>query len=710
MYNGFTLGMATFRDTQRTIFTTQSALIHHAEYVKHVVVVDNDPEGPQSEELVDFARSCGPAVTYVAMKIPQGTAAPRNAVAKYARCSHVVWTDPHVLFYPNAFKCLRDFYVEKGDDCADLVHGPMMVERTGVPMATHMNEVWREEMWGVWGMAWKTRFGKWFSTIPNGDALKFVDLDLPQSEINADDLGLSNNIGWAGHERVLIQHGCKSLVQDDETNWVETPGHGFGVFACTKSGWLPFCERMRGFGGEEITHHYKFRQAGRKVWCVKGLKWWHNFTHSTRRDKLEYDLSRWTKVRNYIVAFQELGLPLEPVFEHFVGQKRIIENDFHDAAAGLLEPARKALSRPKWLVVEEEVRKAQNEKNTKAAQANEARLFAPTPAPVTAPVVEQPVQDAEASKDSNVVETKTSTDQDKGSCNSCQKRRLEREAALKDALTPEQAKTTLEAQYLNKCKTASDINEHLPKLRELASQCSTVVELGTRNAVSTTALLAGQPTVLVTYDLNVTNEARMLSPLAGRTSYQCEKGDSTTVEIPDNCDLLFVDTDPHTEERVWAELSKHKNKLTRYVVFHDTEIFGERYGEQPGVMHAVRRFLKENKEYSVVYSAKNNNGLLVISKDPRDKPALPGVLTMAANFAKAKYKHALNGSKFIPLEMAEERLSHCEVCPERLDDRCSKCGCFLTTIPDTSIVDAGQPGKVFYPKESCPMGKWSSVD
>jgi len=42
-------------------------------------------------------------------------------------------------------------------------------------------------------------------------------------------------------------------------------------------------------------------------------------------------------------------------------------------------------------------------------------------------------------------------------------------------------------EYLH--KTQSDINEHLPVLRDLASECETVVEMGVRYCVSTWAFI-----------------------------------------------------------------------------------------------------------------------------------------------------------------------------------------------------------------------------
>ena len=67
-------------------------------------------------------------------------------------------------------------------------------------------------------------------------------------------------------------------------------------------------------------------------------------------------------------------------------------------------------------------------------------------------------------------------------------------------------KNTLEDIYLFLCDTPSDINEHLPVLKELASQSDSVVEMGVRWVVSTFALLAGKPKSLTSMDIQDPNK------------------------------------------------------------------------------------------------------------------------------------------------------------------------------------------------------------
>jgi len=79
-------------------------------------------------------------------------------------------------------------------------------------------------------------------------------------------------------------------------------------------------------------------------------------------------------------------------------------------------------------------------------------------------------------------------------------------------------------------------------------------------------------------------------------------------------------------------------------VLHDTQIFGER-GEDagPGLLVALRAFLKANPEWSVIDHTQVNHGLTVISRDKADKPALPGRITMATNLARAVAAHVADG-------------------------------------------------------------------
>lgn len=155
--------------------------------------------------------------------------------------------------------------------------------------------------------------------------------------------------------------------------------------------------------------------------------------------------------------------------------------------------------------------------------------------------------------------------------------------------------------YARTCGEASDINEHLPLLRELASRCEHVTEFGLRWARgSTVAFLAAQPKTLVSWDLEpkhvISDRVQQLLHLTGKTSFEPRVGDTLKIRI-ETTDLLFIDT-LHTARQLLAELERHvdpKDQAVRkYLIFHDTKTFGLEGEDRstPGLRTAIRQFQK----------------------------------------------------------------------------------------------------------------------
>jgi hypothetical protein len=175
------------------------------------------------------------------------------------------------------------------------------------------------------------------------------------------------------------------------------------------------------------------------------------------------------------------------------------------------------------------------------------------------------------------------------------------------------ASDELESLYRRLCQEPSDVNEHLPTLRRLASGCSRVVELGTREGRSTCALLAAQPDEFVSIDINDCRNDLLLR-LAGRTNLQFLHGDSRDAEI-EPTDLLFVDT-RHTFDQLRGELARHAINIRRWIILHDTHTFGEigESGQGPGLRLALDDFLANNPEWFVAEDYRHNNGLTVLMR------------------------------------------------------------------------------------------------
>ena len=251
---------------------------------------------------------------------------------------------------------------------------------------------------------------------------------------------------------------------------------------------------------------------------------------------------------------------------------------------------------------------------------------------------------------------------------------------------------SLEELYERAERNSSDINEHAPKLRELAELCQHVTEFGHRHAVSSVALLVGQPKRFITYDMQEDHTVKSLSAVAGDTEFEFRVGDSLEVDI-EKTDLLFIDT-YHNANRLYAELDRHADNVSRFIALHDTAIYGE-LGDDggAGLLPAMRRFMAEKSEWTVIYHAINNNGFTVLGILPEDKPELPGKIEMATNFAKALKEHVADGLKTVDTEELKRRLEICSICPQRNGIRCTVCGCSVEK-------------KASWKEQMCPIGKW----
>jgi len=171
----------------------------------------------------------------------------------------------------------------------------------------------------------------------------------------------------------------------------------------------------------------------------------------------------------------------------------------------------------------------------------------------------------------------------------------------------------LDDEYHRLLGTPTDIQNHLPRLRALAAQCESVVEFGTRTAVSTTAILHGQPAKFTAYDINRSDRAVWLREVGGRTHYRFVVADTREIEI-EPCDLLFIDT-LHVYEQLSAELALHADKVRGRIAMHDTVAFGTN-GELPGskgLRPAIHEFLAKGG-WKVEAEYTDSNGLTVLKR------------------------------------------------------------------------------------------------
>lgn len=195
--------------------------------------------------------------------------------------------------------------------------------------------------------------------------------------------------------------------------------------------------------------------------------------------------------------------------------------------------------------------------------------------------------------------------------------------------------------YLSLCETPSDINEHLPTLHQLATECNTILELGVRSVVSSWAFINGLTANLTTINkklfLNDVDECN-ISELLEHTNnlpieIQYQWVNCLDLEFGDNkFDMVFIDT-WHVYGQLKRELNKFSKIANKYIVMHDTtvdEIYGEtirckldseKQSQETGIPveeilqglgKAINEFLEENPNWEIKKKYTNNNGLTIL--------------------------------------------------------------------------------------------------
>lgn len=165
----------------------------------------------------------------------------------------------------------------------------------------------------------------------------------------------------------------------------------------------------------------------------------------------------------------------------------------------------------------------------------------------------------------------------------------------------------IELHYQQLCKTPSDINEHLPVLREYADSCDHITELGVRSCVSLYAFLSSKAKRVIAVDI-----LDVATPAVEKLTFIC--ADDLHIEI-DPTDFLFIDT-LHNYNHCIQELNLHAKNVRKYIGFHDTSIFGLNGDDGgKGLIYAISEFLEQNSDWTIVYQTDVNNGLTIIQRN-----------------------------------------------------------------------------------------------
>lgn len=252
-----TIGMATYNDYDGVYFTIQSLRMYHSEVMDDVefVIVNNSPDEKYQKALENLCKHIKQPIKCVQFT-EYNASSIKNLVFEYANTPYVLVIDCHVLLETCSVKKLIEFF-DKGLDEGNLLQGPLLHDDLCSVSTSFNNE------WGT-GMQ-----GKWHTNE------EYVDSSSEPFEIHA---------------------------------------QGMGMFACRKDSWLRYSEYMRGFGGEEVYIHNKYRLSGKKTLCLPFMRWVHRFT---RINGAPYPNKWQDRYRNYIVGRLELGMEYDDVDAEF---------------------------------------------------------------------------------------------------------------------------------------------------------------------------------------------------------------------------------------------------------------------------------------------------------------------------------------------------------------------------------------------------------
>ena len=190
---------------------------------------------------------------------------------------------------------------------------------------------------------------------------------------------------------------------------------------------------------------------------------------------------------------------------------------------------------------------------------------------------------------------------------------------------------TLKAEYIKLCNTISDINEHLPVIKEYASKYKHITEFGVRTWLSTIALLEWAPkwAKVFSFDIVKTPEIDAIWQLVAQAKkdWTFYKHSTSTIIIkPTN--LLFIDT-IHDYCQLKNELEHNHSQVSNHIILHDTTTFGVRWETEwcAWLWYAVEEFLYNHPEWEVEERYTNNNGLTILNRigdvdytEPKHKP------------------------------------------------------------------------------------------
>lgn len=651
-----TIGMACYDDFQGVWMTLQSLRLYHRDVLHkcELIVIDNHPQsdhGQAVRNLVEgWVRGDFLRVRYIPFTEYNSTSKPRQLIFENAAAPNVLVMDSHVMLprNPGEESCLKrliDWY-EKNPDSWNILHGVMLYDDLS-GFSTHFQDVFREEMWGIWG------------SDPKG-----ANPNNPPFEI---------------------------------------PAHGLGMFSARKEAWMQvggFHPLHRGFGGEEWYIHTKFRKYGERngldcrTLCLPFFRWLHRFGHA---GGIKYPLTILDKVRNYILEYQELQLPLERVALHFLARK----NEDNTPRVGppvTSEQWNTIVRNPEQYPIAWQP-KTEQKSACQVAREQQLKPEPPNASPQLAPgnqvlISKIPLQAEIFPTDTSLADLLEQVEKrEDGFCNL-------RESVSKYLA---ESKSVL-------CLMADHYEPALLALKYCTDLESIDIQI---NQTIGQAILPFskkiQEVLVAEYDAGNLNGSLIDEELEDHSRVDFWKefadkiGNASELDEFDGWDIALVQGCYRAETLV-PLLTSLTGVAKRIVILnsrtHQEAIIDGPPDEgqsqpkmSPGVLPSIRTVLTAKKNWSVVAASTIGVGCVVLSSIKKDRKPLPSLITMGINFTKAMAEFVATGAEFADPEEYKLRLAICATCEFRNEDRCSLCGCFLSK-------------KAQLAQDGCPIGRW----
>lgn len=152
----------------------------------------------------------------------------------------------------------------------------------------------------------------------------------------------------------------------------------------------------------------------------------------------------------------------------------------------------------------------------------------------------------------------------------------------------------------------TDMKHHLPTLRWIGSQCDHVTEFGLRSGTSTKAFMLGFPQKIVSYDIDESIDQAQNHKWAKVCDVNWEPVFKSTLEVDiAPTEALLVDTD-HNYDQVKAELIRHKDKVSKFIAFHDVWTYSE-------IQPAIKEELPQD-EWDILFASPFCHGMWVFKR------------------------------------------------------------------------------------------------